>query len=153
LISTDSSLKAVILAWDYGKRLKILTDERPKPMVEVEGRPIVEWQILWLKRFSIRSLIFLTEHKREVLIDWVSRNAERLGISYIFLTENEPLGTGGAVKSIRDFINEDFLVLNGDIITNLNIKKLRVKDDEVATIALVPLRSPYGIVYVEDWEG
>jgi Nucleoside-diphosphate-sugar pyrophosphorylase involved in lipopolysaccharide biosynthesis/translation initiation factor 2B, gamma/epsilon subunits (eIF-2Bgamma/eIF-2Bepsilon) len=54
LISTDSSLKAVILAGDYGKRLKLLTNERPKPMVEVGGRPIVEWRILWLKRFGIK---------------------------------------------------------------------------------------------------
>ena len=149
-MSTASSLKAVILAGGYGKRLRPLTDERPKPMIEVGGRPIVEWQILWLKRFGIKSFIFLTGYKREVLIDWVSRNAERLGISYMFLTENEPLGTGGAVKRIRDFINEDFLVLNGDIITDLDIEKLRVKDGEVAALALVPLRSPYGIVYIED---
>jgi Nucleoside-diphosphate-sugar pyrophosphorylase involved in lipopolysaccharide biosynthesis/translation initiation factor 2B, gamma/epsilon subunits (eIF-2Bgamma/eIF-2Bepsilon) len=56
-MSTASSLKAVILAGGYGKRLRPLTDERPKPMIEVGGRPIVEWQILWLKRFGIKSFV------------------------------------------------------------------------------------------------
>ncbi len=142
--------KAVILAGGYGKRLRPLTDERPKPMVEVNGKPIIEWQIVWLKKYNVRSFVFLTGYKREVLIEWVTKNAERLGISYMFLTENEPLGTGGAVKRLKDFLHEEFLVLNGDIITDLDVSKLKLKDGEVATIALVPLRSPYGIIQVAD---
>jgi NDP-sugar pyrophosphorylase family protein len=142
--------KAVILAGGYGKRLRPLTDERPKPMVEVNGKPILEWQIFWLKKHNVRSFVFLTGYKREVLIEWVTKNAERLGISYMFLTENEPLGTGGAIKRLKDFLHEEFLVLNGDIITDLDVTKLKLKDSEVATIALVPLRSPYGIIQVAD---
>ncbi|MGC9106095.1 MAG: nucleotidyltransferase family protein [Thermoprotei archaeon] len=142
--------KAVILAGGYGKRLRPLTDERPKPMVEVNGKPIIEWQIVWLKKYNVRSFIFLTGYKREVLIEWVTKNAERLGISYMFLTENEPLGTGGAIKRLKDFLHEEFLVLNGDIITDLDVSRLKLKDGEVAAIALVPLRSPYGIIQVAD---
>ena len=142
-------MKAVVLAGGYGKRLKPLTDERPKPMVEVAGRPIIEWQILWLKKYNVRSFVFLTGYKKEVIIDWVTRNASRLGISYMFLTEDEPLGTGGAIKRLKDFINEEFLVLNGDIVTDVDVTRLNLDGGYVGALSLVPLRSPYGIVRTE----
>ncbi len=142
-------MKAVILAGGFGKRLRPLTDEKPKPMVEVAGRPIIEWQILWLKKHNVRTFIFLVGYKKEVLIEWVTKNASRLGISYAFLTEDEPLGTGGSIKRLKDFLNEDFLVLNGDVITDLDVSKLSIDGGYAVAISLVPLRSPYGIVRVE----
>lgn len=141
-------MKAVILAGGYGKRLRPFTDEKPKPLLEVTGRPILEWQILWLKKkFNITSFILLAGYKREVLLDWITNNQQRLGINPMISTESEPLGTGGAIKHVEDFLKseKEFLVLNGDIITNLDISKLELKDSLVA-ISLVPLRSPYGVV-------
>ncbi len=137
-------MKAVILAGGFGKRLRPFTDDRPKPLLEIGGKPIMEWQILWLKKFGIREFVILTGYKKETLIDWTSSNAERLEANFIYGVENEPLGTGGALKRIRHFIQEDFLVVNGDILTNLDVTKLRTM-----SIALVPMKSPYGIVEVE----
>ncbi|AHC51542.1 nucleotidyltransferase [Sulfolobus acidocaldarius SUSAZ] len=147
-------MKAVILAGGYGKRLRPLTDEKPKPLVEIGGKPILEWQILLLKRYKISSVYILAGYKKEVLLDWVSRNQERLEVKLAILSESEPLGTGGAIKRLEDFIKEPFYVLNGDIITNLDLDKLKIKEDtdDVASIALVPLKSPYGIIRVKDNE-
>ncbi|MCY0859939.1 MAG: nucleotidyltransferase family protein [Sulfolobaceae archaeon] len=145
-------MKAVILAGGYGKRLRPFTDEKPKPLLEVAGRPILEWQILLLKKkFNISSFIILAGYKKEVLLEWVTNNQQRLGISPMIATESEPLGTGGAIKHVEDFLKseDEFLVLNGDIITNIDINKLELNNAIVA-ISLVPLRSPYGVVQLKD---
>jgi len=141
-------MKAVILAGGYGKRLRPLTDDKPKPLVDIAGKPILEWQILWLKSFGIDSFFILAGYKKDVLVDWVSKNQQRLGVNIAILTEEEPLGTGGAIKRLRGFIHdEEFIVANGDIITNLDITKMKV-ESYLASVALVPLRSPYGVVQI-----
>lgn len=138
-------MKALILAGGYGKRLRPFTDDKPKPLLEIAGKPIVEWQILWLKKFGVREFIILAGYKKEALIDWASTNAERLEVNVMYSVENEPLGTGGAVKKVRHFISEDFIVVNGDILTNLDVTRLKS-----TSIALVPLKSPYGVVETQD---
>ncbi|BCU70223.1 nucleotidyltransferase family protein [Stygiolobus caldivivus] len=144
-------MKAVILAGGFGKRLRPLTDERPKPLIEIAGKPILEWQIRWLKKFGVTSVFILAGYKKEVLIDWVSKNQEKLGVPIAILTEDQPLGTGGAIKRLQGFIspNEKFFVLNGDILTNLDLSKLE-DQKSIAIISLVPLRSPFGIVKVDN---
>lgn len=144
-------MHAVILAGGYGKRLRPLTDDKPKPLIEVAGKPILEWQILHFKKFGVSSFIFLTGYKWEVLAEWVSKNEKRLGISAYFSIEEEPLGTGGALKKVKDILSNknEFVVTNGDVVTNLDFSKMDVKES-VATIALVPLKSPYGIVETRD---
>ena len=143
-------MKAVILAGGYGKRLRPLTDDKPKPLVEISGKPILEWQILWLKSFGVSSFFILAGYRKDVLIDWIAKNQEKLGVNIAILTEEEPLGTGGAIKRLNDFIHdEEFVVTNGDILTNLDITKMKLNECLVG-IALVPLRSPYGVVQIDD---
>jgi NDP-sugar pyrophosphorylase family protein len=140
-------MHAVILAGGYGKRLRPLTDDKPKPLIEIAGKPIIEWQILWLKSFGINSFIVLSGYKWEILIKWLSENEKRLGISTYFSIEEEPLGTGGALKKVKNLLKDEnaFIVTNGDIITDLDISQLKLKES-IVTISLVPLKSPYGIV-------
>lgn len=138
-------MKAVILAGGYGKRLRPLTDDKPKPLIEIAGKTILEWQIEWLKTFDITSFIILAGYKKEVLTEWITNNKKRLGIECLISTEDEPLGTGGAIYQVKSFLNEDFVAVNGDILTNLDVRELKVSEG-VASIALVPLRSPYGVV-------
>lgn len=140
-------MHAVILAGGYGKRLRPLTDDKPKPLIEIAGKPIIEWQILWLKSFGINSFIVLTGYKWEILIKWLSENEKRLGISTYFSIEEEPLGTGGALKKVKNLLKDEnaFIVINGDIITDIDISQLKLKES-IVSISLVPLKSPYGIV-------
>ncbi|MET1100908.1 MAG: nucleotidyltransferase family protein [Pyrodictiaceae archaeon] len=144
-------MKAVILAGGFGKRLRPYTETVPKPLVEVAGKPILEWQIEWLKKYGITDFVFLVGYLREKIIDFIGSGA-RLGIKATYVVEDNPLGTAGALKNAEPVLrNEDmFIVVNGDIITNLDpiklVEFLKSKSDAVGAIAAVPLRSPYGIL-------
>ena len=142
-------MKAAILAGGVGKRLRPLTDDRPKPMIEVSGTPILGWQISWLASHGISDIVLCTGYMRESIINYVG-SGSKFSVRVSYVVEDEPLGTGGALKNAESLLRheESFFVLNGDILTNLNPNRLvKVLDDEVVgAIATVPLRSPFGIV-------
>ncbi|MEM3290834.1 MAG: nucleotidyltransferase family protein [Candidatus Micrarchaeaceae archaeon] len=136
-------MKAIILAAGFGKRLRPLTDKVPKPMIEIAGKPILEWQIQWLSKY-VDGIIIHTSYKKEIIFDWVAKNENKFGISIAITTEDSPSGTAGAVFRSRNLVS-DFFVVNGDILTNIDLSKLKPM-----SIALVRNRSPYGIVDVEN---
>jgi NDP-sugar pyrophosphorylase family protein len=147
--------KVVILAGGFGKRLRPLTVEKPKPLVEVAGRPIIEWQILHFRSLGYRDFVVLAGYRWEKLVEYLG-SGRRLGVRIAYVVEDEPLGTGGAIKNAQHLLEgEDyFFVINGDVITNLDArllaKRLQGAGGLVGVIALVPLRSPYGIVEVDE---
>lgn len=142
-------MKAAILAGGLGKRLRPLTDDRPKPMIEVSGTPILGWQIAWLASHAISDIVLCTGYMRESIINYVG-NGSKFGVRVGYVTEDEPLGTGGALKNAESLLRneESFFVLNGDVLTNLDPNRLVgvLGDEAVGAIATVPLRSPFGIV-------
>lgn len=146
-------MKAAILAGGYGKRLRPLTEDRPKSMVEICGKPLAEWQILWLKSLGIKDIVFLLGYAKEKVIDYFG-SGKKFGVNISYVIEDEPLGTGGAIKNAEHVLkNEDvFIVINGDIMTNLNPLEMVdtiKRDNSIAAIALVYMRSPYGIVKLD----
>jgi mannose-1-phosphate guanylyltransferase len=144
-------MKAIILAGGYGKRLRPLTDERPKPMIEVLNTPIIEWQIRWFKKHGTKEMVICVGYLKEQIIDYIG-SGTRFGVKVGYAVEEEPLGTGGALKNAESLlggVGEDgFFMVNGDILTDLDPNKLR--DNKTASLALVPLRSPYGVVELDD---
>jgi len=145
-------LKAVILAGGFGKRLKPLTNDRPKPMIEVLGVPILEWQIDWLHRHDINELVICVGYLREAVLKHVG-SGKRFGVRVGYSVEEEPLGTGGALKNAASLLSGDkFFAMNGDILTDLDPWKLvdDVSDGCMGSIAAVPLNSPYGIIQIEN---
>lgn len=144
-------MKAVILAGGQSKRLRPLTDDKPKTMVEIGGKPIIEWQIDWLKSHGVTSLVILANYKRDVLINHLG-SGERFGIKTAFAIEDGPLGTGGALKNAAHILSSDkeFLMVNGDVISDIDVGSLKLGHDDVAALSLVPLRSPYGIIQTND---
>ncbi len=147
-------MKAAILAGGYGKRLRPYTETTPKPLVEVAGKPILVWQIEWLKRHGITEFVLLVGYLKERIIEYVGSGA-RFGVNVTYVVEDKPLGTAGALKNAEHVLRGEraFIVVNGDILTNLNphklIEKLEQYEDAVGVIASVPLRSPYGILEVD----
>ncbi len=146
-------MKAVILAGGFGKRLRPLTIDRPKPLVEVAGKPILMWQIEWLRGYGIDEIVLLVGYLKDKIIEYIG-SGKKFGVKVTYVVEDEPLGTGGALKNAESVLRneEKFLVLNGDIITNLNPRKLldNVGSSIVVSIAAVPLRSPYGILSIDE---
>jgi len=142
-------VKAVILAGGYGKRLRPITENTPKPLVNVGGKPIIVWQLQLFKKYGITEFVICIGYLREKIINALG-NGSKYGVKIAYVVEDEPLGTGGAIKNAEPLLKneEGFFVMNGDIMTNLNPLKLkeRVHGDIVGAIAVTTLRSPYGIV-------
>src|SRR5262245_20777174 len=116
-------MKAVILAGGKGTRLGKLTESLPKPMVPVAGKPLLELQIRVLRRYQIREIILSTGHLAECIADYFG-NGKKLGVSIRYVQESEPLGTAGAIKQMEDELPEDFLVVYGDIMLDMNVRRL-----------------------------
>jgi len=135
-------MKAIILAGGRGKRLRPITDYVPKPLVPIKNVPIIEWQLKYLKKFGISEVIICTGYKQEMIENHL--NMKDIGIKVKFSIEKSPLGTGGAIKKAGKIINEkSFFVINGDTITNIDLKKLVTKKNAIAAIEL---RTKYGIL-------
>lgn len=140
-------MKGVILAGGFGKRLKPITDNCPKPMIEILDKPIIEWQIQLLAKNNIREIIICVGYLKEQIIDHIA-SGNRFNVKVAYTVEEEPLGTGGALKNTYSLLKDEkegFFMINGDILTNINFKNLADKN-KTNTLAVVPLNSPYGIV-------
>jgi len=147
-------LKAIILAGGFGLRLRPLTDDRPKAMVPVNGRPIAEIQLCWLKQnIKLEQVIFACSHKWERLKEYFGNEYDGIPIDYV--VEEQPLGTGGAIKNVIhsiDIGDEDALVMNGDIITNMPLSRIidwHISAQTIVTMLVTSYRSPYGVVHID----
>ena len=121
-------------------------------MIEVLGVPILEWQIDWLHRHDINELVICVGYLREAVLKHVG-SGKRFGVRVGYSVEEEPLGTGGALKNAASLLSGDkFFAMNGDILTDLDPWKLvdDVSDGCMGSIAAVPLNSPYGIIQIEN---
>ena len=145
---------AIILAGGKGERLRPFTEDRPKPMVEIVGIPILGYQIQWLQGQGITDIIIACGYRHEVVETYFG-NGERLGVRITYVIEQEPLGRGGALRRALSHLpdGEDIAIAtNGDIITNLRLPPLLEAHRSrpvLATVVLTPFVSPYGIVEVD----
>ena len=142
----------VILAGGYGKRLHPLTEETPKPLLEIKNNfTILDKQLLDLKYSGIKEVYLLVGYMWEKIKKRYGDVWNNLAIHY--LVEEKPMGTLWALNNCFKRLNDDSVVLNGDIVTDLNIKELILKgekSDYPLTIAITKMKSPYGIVEFKD---
>lgn len=137
-------MKAIILAGGKGKRLRPITDYVPKPLVPLNNIPILEWQIRYLKKFEIDEIIICTGYKTKMIENFL--DVKEFGVKIKISIESKPLGTGGAIKQAGKQIKEkSFIVINGDTITNIDLKKLLKKQNSIAAIEL---RTKYGVMEI-----
>ncbi len=143
--------QAVILAGGRGERLRPLTQDRPKCMIELLGNPLMAYQLHWLHSYGINQVTVSCGYMHEMVRNYFGDGSKwQMSIQYI--VEDEPLGRGGALKrAMKELqtISEPILAINGDNISNLSIDDLmqfHLHQLGMATIVTVPLRSPYGIV-------
>ena len=128
-------MKAIILAGGHGKRLRPLTDYVPKSLVPIKNIPIIEWQIKYLKKYGVTEVIICTGYKTKMIENYLS--VKKTGVKIKFSIEKSPLGTGGAIKKAGKMINDkSFFVINGDTITNIDLRKLAKKPNSIASIEL-----------------
>lgn len=146
---------AIILAGGKGERLRPYTNDRPKPMVEIGGKPILYYQVSQLKKAGIEDVVFACSYQREALQKHVD-SGSKYGVKALFSVEEMPLGRGGGIKRAMKMLAhgwQNVLITNGDNLWKLDIEGLIRKHQErnaIATIVVVPLKSPYGIVEFND---
>lgn len=145
-------MQAVVLVGGEGTRLRPLTLTQPKPAIALVDRPFIRYMVDWLGHHGIDEVImacgFRAEDLRQALGDEVPG-----GPSIVYVQEDEPLGTAGPVRlaSERGLLGERFMVLNGDVLTDLDLTALQRQHSETAatiTLALHPVDDPssYGLV-------
>jgi mannose-1-phosphate guanylyltransferase len=147
-------MQAVILVGGEGTRLRPLTSTVPKPVVPLVDRPFIAYMLEWLGRHGVDDVVmscgFLATAVRNVLGD-----GSQYGLRLRFIEEPEPRGTAGALKYAEDLLDERFLMLNGDVLTDLDLTAQIAQHDvtgAVGTLALVPVADPtaYGLVRLHD---
>ncbi|HEY3143099.1 MAG TPA: sugar phosphate nucleotidyltransferase [Acidimicrobiales bacterium] len=143
-------MKAVIMAGGEGTRLRPLTSNAPKPMMPIVNRPMMEHIINLLKQHGFDDIVvtvaFLANHIRNYFGD-----GSELGVRMVYATEETPLGTAGSVRNAMDELTERFLVISGDVITDIDLSQIvrfHEEREAVATIGLTPVENPleFGIV-------
>ena len=147
-------MQAVILVGGQGTRLRPLTSRIPKPIVTLVDRPFISFMLEWLRRHGVDDVVmscgFLADSVREVLGD-----GTQLGIRLRFVEEPEPRGTAGALKLAGPMLQERFLMLNGDVLTDIDLSaqmEQHARTGARATLALVPVPDPaaYGLVTIRE---
>jgi mannose-1-phosphate guanylyltransferase / phosphomannomutase len=147
-------MKAVIMAGGEGTRLRPLTSNAPKPMMPVANKPMMEHIIGLLKRHGFDEIVvtvaFLANHIRNYFGD-----GSELGVRMVYATEETPLGTAGSVRNAMDELTERFLVISGDVLTDIDLSSMVEFHDQrgaLATIGLTPVENPleFGIVITRE---
>ncbi|MCJ7464100.1 MAG: NDP-sugar synthase [Thermoplasmata archaeon] len=141
-------MKAVLLVGGLGTRLRPLTYRIPKPLIPVMGKPLV-MHVIDSMPAEIDEIIIPVSYKKEMMEDYLQKNRPKRRITLV--DEPEPMGTGGAVKNVEKHIDGQFLVINGDSISSLDIAKFikfHRQKKAFASISLWPVDdpTPYGIV-------
>jgi len=146
-------MDVVILAGGFGTRLRPLTETRPKPIIPIANVPMVEHIIGRLPRKVISKVILAVNYKREFLEEYFADHDYPFEI--VCITEDKPLGTGGAIKNVESHIEGDILVFNGDVVSSVDIEKMLKHHKEkggIGTLALWEVEDPtaYGVVGLDE---
>jgi dTDP-glucose pyrophosphorylase len=145
-------LRAVVMAGGHGTRLRPLTEELPKPMLPMGDRPLLELIIEQLRQAGIRQVSLTTHYKEEAIVQHFG-DGQDFGVEIRYVREDQPLGTAGAL-SLLDESAEPLLVINGDILTRLDLRAMLDFHREQQAEMTVAVRRyefsvPYGVVETE----
>src|ERR671916_1236917 len=143
-------MQALILAGGEGTRLRPLTTTHPKPVVPLVDRPFIGFMLDWLRGHGVTDVVMSCGHMADG-VRAVLGDGSRFGVELRFVEEPRPLGTGGALKFAEDLLDERFLMLNGDVLTDLDLSAQIARHEATgarATLALTPVEDPsaYGLV-------
>lgn len=149
--SQEKEMKAIILAGGKGTRLAPYTTVFPKPLMPIDGMPILEIIIRQLAYFRIKEIVFTVSQQSEPLLSAYFKNGSRYGVDIRYSKEEGALGTAGPLSIIPN-LPETFLVMNGDILTTLNYQKLvsyHRRHQGMVTIAMTQKKVPLELGVME----
>ncbi len=112
---------AIIMAGGRGERLRPLTDYTPKPLLKIDNKPIIEYNVERLSEFGVQTMFISLKYLGEQIENYFSDGSDR-GLNIRYVNETEPLGTIGALGLMEDFEHDTLLVMNSDLLTNINFE-------------------------------
>jgi mannose-1-phosphate guanylyltransferase len=146
---------AIIIAGGESTRLKPLTDDKPKTMIEVNGKPILYWIIKWLKSHGIENLVIAVGYKKEKIHEYMELNNNfNLNVKF----SEDKIAGGGTAHAFKNAIeqhvkDEDFIGMNSDELTNMDLSRLinkHEKNKPLVTMALSPFYCRFGVVKIQE---
>lgn len=146
-------MKAIIMAGGEGSRLRPLTCDRPKPLTPLLNRPVMEHIIKLLRKHGIRQIGVTLQYLPEAIMDYFGDGSE-LGVELRYFLEESPLGTAGSVKNAERFLDEPFVVISGDALTDFDLSQaisFHQGKKAWATLVLTRVQTPleYGVVMTD----
>ncbi|MGI6394170.1 MAG: nucleotidyltransferase family protein [bacterium] len=133
-------MKALILSAGFGTRMSPVTDLIPKPLIPILNKPVIEYNINFLKHFGVKELYINLHHGGEKIVEALG-NGKKFGVEITYLKEKEILGTGGAIANMRPFVTEPFIVINSDTIFDFDLDEMinsHVTSGKKVTIGVIP---------------
>ncbi|WP_434637396.1 nucleotidyltransferase family protein [Sulfurimonas sp. NW7] len=144
-------MEAIILAGGLGTRLQSVVSDVPKPMAPIKDVPFLEYILKYLKKNGVSRAILSVGYKWEIIKEYFGDNFD--GIELIYSVENEPLGTGGAIKKALSKVNsKKVYIINGDTFFNVDLKTLDLSDKSKIQLSLKKMYNydRYGSVEVDE---
>ena len=138
-------MKTVIMAGGKGTRISSVASNIPKPMIKIEGKPVLEYEIENLRDQGFTDLIITVSHLGSVIMDYFG-NGDRFGVNIRYFNEETPLGNAGALFKLRDLLTEDFLLLNADAVFDVNFNRMVAwhrEKNALVTLFTHPNSHPY----------
>jgi mannose-1-phosphate guanylyltransferase len=143
-VCRENVTTAFILAGGRGTRMRPFTYEMPKPLIPVQGRPLLQHILDLLGKYNVRNIIISTGYMPDKIKEYFG-NGAKFGFDITYVEEEEELGTAGALRLSKDLLKKTFIMFNGDILANLDLHDFadfHAKNDGLATIALTPVEDP-----------
>ena len=138
-------MKAVIMAGGKGTRISSIASDIPKPMIKIEGKPVLEHEIECLRDQGFVDLIITVSHLGNVIVNYFG-DGEKFGVHIEYFEEKEPLGNAGALFKIKDKLTEDFLLLNADAVFDVDFNRMvkyHKEKNALVTLFTHPNSHPY----------
>jgi len=140
---------AVVLVGGAGLRMRPLTEDLPKAMINLHGKPLLHWTLDWLKKNQVKHIVLGVAYCKEAITDYMEKEKSTLKIDVSVHTVEGGTGEGFRLAIQRYVDDDNFFAMNGDELTNMNLQKLasfHLKNKPIATIAVSPMRSPFGLI-------
>jgi bifunctional UDP-N-acetylglucosamine pyrophosphorylase/glucosamine-1-phosphate N-acetyltransferase len=148
-------LKAVILSAGEGTRMRPLTLTKPKTMLPVAGKPIIQYNLEALRDSGITEILLIVNYKEKMVKDYF-KDGKEFGVNISYKTQEKLIGTANAIKYSQNFVEDHFIVLNGDIILDKELITEIIKEydnfkpDTLMVLTKVEDPSPFGVVEIQD---
>jgi len=152
LLKTRNNV-VIIMAGGFGKRLRPYTLKCPKPMLTIAGSPILKHIIKNVSNQGFKKILITTHYLGNTIRDYF-KNGKNFGVEIDYINENKPMGTAGSLSLIKKIPNDPFLIINGDVLTDIDFGELidyhdKHASDATMAVKFFELKNPYGVVHTK----